>query len=421
MRTQIPAFLERMLPRIFSALLMLMLAGYTGTETVGIYAMVTLMYTAVMAGTDSAVRQVILRAVTEPEGRRFLRAYRIAAPAVGMLLVGGLIVGMRLTGTIETWRMALELMPIALAPVASALGIAAVGRMQLNNQWNALARGQFLASMLSVAIAIPLLIHQRSIFGPSLQTLLAEGIMAAFCVRMAGVTPRRGSYEVAPTPDQKSITSDWTSMAVYSILAWAQGQAERVLLGAFAGPAVLGTYSMASNVGRSAGDALAASTANVTRAAVASHGDPKEIQRITEHTMRRTIALALGAFGASVVLAAVLRPILGVEWREALSIVPVLAISAVPSVLAWTGSVLQLRAGRGWTTLYAPLAGVALAVLISIAASHSLLLAAYFVVLRDLVVVTVAFLMVREYAPWRAYALCWAVVLVLCPLAYFLA
>ncbi|MGO4957015.1 lipopolysaccharide biosynthesis protein [Luteococcus sp. Sow4_B9] len=421
MRTQIPAFLERMLPRAFSALLMLMLAGYTGTETVGIYAMVTLMYTAVMAGTDSAVRQVIIRAVTEPEGRRFLQVYRLAAPLVGVVLIGGLILVLRLNGTIGSWTMALELMPIALAPIASAAGIAAVGRMQLNGQWRMLARGQFLASAISVGIAIPLLMVQRSIFGPALQTLLAEGIMAIFCIRMAGAMPRRGDYEVAATPEQKSIRSDWTSMAAYSVLAWLQGQAERVLLGGFAGPSVLGTYSMASNVGRSAGDALAASTANVTRAAVASHGDPKEIQRVTEHTMRRTIALALMAFAASVVLAAILRPILGEDWNEALSIVPVLAISAVPSVLAWTGSVLQLRAGRGWTTLYAPLAGVALAIIIAVAASHSLLLAAYFVVLRDLVVVTIAFLMVKDYAPWKAYGLCWAAVLVLSPIAYWLA
>lgn len=410
-----------MLPRAFSALLMLMLAGYTGTETVGIYAMVTLMYTAVMAATDSAVRQVIIRAVTEPEGRRFLRRYQLAAPIAGVLLIGGLIIVLRLTGTISTWRMAAELGPIALAPIASAAGISAVGRMQLNGQWNALARGQFIASALSVGVAIPLLMAQHSIFGPALQTLLAEGIMALFCLHMAGALPRRAQYDVPPTPGQKSIESDWTSMAAYSLLAWAQGQAERVLLGGLAGPGVLGTYSMASNVGRSAGDALAASTANVTRAAVATHGDPKEIQRVTEHTMRRTLLLALMAFGASVVLAAVLRPILGEEWQEALSIVPVLAISAVPSVLAWTGSVLQLRAGRGWTTLYAPLAGVALAIIIAIAASHSLLLAAYFVVLRDLVVVTVAFLLVRAYAPWRAYALCWGAVLVLSPLAYLLA
>lgn len=421
MRTQIPAFLERAFPRAFSAVLMLLLAGLTSPTWVGIYSMISLMYSGIQAGTDSAVRQVLMRAVTEPEGATFLRWYRTLAPAIALVCIGGLIVVLRFMGVIPSWAVAAELSPMAFAPIFPALGIKALGTLQLEGRWMALARGQFWASVLSVGLAIPLLLKTHNLLAPALQTLLAEALMTAYCIYQVHAKKQTTPVtEVPAVTHEKTIAGDMASMSVYALLSFAQGQAERILLGGLAGASVLGSYSTASAVGRAAGDSLAASTANVTRAAVVSHSDPKDIRDATEHALSRTLILAFGAAVASTVLALVLRPLLGPQWYTALAIVPILAISSFPSALAWTGSVLQVRVGRGWTALWAPLVGTGLAVGIAFAAAHSLVVAAYLVVARDLIVATIAFVTVRDCAPWRAYRMCCIAIAVLGPLAYLL-
>ena len=417
MRHQIAAFLERAIPRVFSAVVMLLLAGLTSPQVVGVYAMVTLMYTAAQAATDTAVRQVLIRAVTDPSGGAFLQRYKRTAPIVSAALIVALIVVLWQTGVVPSVEMALELLPIAGAPFFSALGIRAVGELQATARWKVLAQGQMWAAILSLAISVPVMLLTHSVLGPALQLLLVEAIFAFWCLRSTkGLeVPQYDSSAESPT-----LRSDMISMSAFSLVAWFQGQAERVLMASFVGPAALGAYSTASAVARAPGEALAASTANVVRTAVAQAETPAEVREAAERTLSKSMLLAGGAVAASIVAALVLRPLLGPNWHEALAIVPILSISAFPSMLSWSSAVLQVRVGQGWHTLWAPLVGIAFAIAIAFAASTSLVLASYLVVARDLAVVTVAFWLARSAAPWRTYGLCWIVVGVLGLITYLM-
>lgn len=409
--------MERAIPRVFSAVVMLLLAALTSPTVVGVYSIVTLMFTAAQSATDTAVRQVLIRAVTDPAGGPFLRRYTRVAPVISSLAIAGLIFALWLAGTVESVETAVELLPIALAPYFAAFGVRSVGELQAVGRWKTLAQGQMWAAVVSLVVSVPVMLLTHSVLGPALQLLLVEAVFALWCRREAAQVD---VPMIDPGPQATSLRSDMTSMSAFSLIAWFQGQAERVLMASFVGPAALGTYSTASAVARAPGEALAASTSNVVRTAVARAETPSEVREAAEGTLSRSLLLAGAAVLVSIVAAIVLRPLLGPKWHEALAIVPILSISAFPSMLSWSSAVLQVRMGQGWHTLWAPLVGITFAVGIAVAAGHSLVLASYLVVARDLAVVTVGFLLVRDAAPWTSYARCWAIVLVLGVITYFI-
>lgn len=417
MRGQLAAFIERALPRGFSALLTLLLAKLTNPHLVGVYGFIILMYTAVQAATDTAARQVLMRVVREQAGRRaqgpagehFMHVYRRIVPALSFVLVMGLAVVLRLHGTIDSWMLVAEVLPQALAPTATAIGLHAVGILQAAGRWGVMAKAQFWASLASVAAVLPVMFVTRDLLAPALQTLLAESMVAWLCVRAA----RGVQIETHRDEGHRSIGSELVSMSTFSLMAWSQGQAERVLMGAMAGPSQLGIYGTASSVARAPGDALAASTANIVRTELALVTEARDIQAVANRVLTKALLLAAGGWAAAIMVAVALRPVMGPEWYPALDIVPVLAISAFPAVLTWPASAILLRAGRGWHTLWSPVAGIAMAIVIAWMSTRSLLAASYLVVARDLVTVVVAFVFIPRAAPWRAFALCCAVVTVL--------
>lgn len=399
MRTHLPAFLERVIPRVFSAGLTLVLAILTDPHAVGVYSLVTLAFTAIQAATDAAARQVLPRLVGEPDGLVVLRRYQQIVPTASFVLIAGFIGWLWGSGTLTGPGQALELLPFALAPAFTTIGLRSVGVLQCVDRWRVMARGQALAAILSVVLTLPILLATRNLFGPSLQTLLSEALFALFCLRAAhGIT----LTEIVSS--DRKVAKDFVGMSVYSLMGWLQAQAERVLLGAFLGPAALGTYSTASALGRAAGDSLSSSTANIVRAHVARHESAEDIRATSEAVVIRSMALAIGAVAATIVGVAILAPYMGPKWSEAIRIVPILSLTAFPATLSWTGSALQVRAGRAWRALWGPVLGIVMAILIAIAASRSLTVAAYVVVLREVCVATLAFALVRHHAPWRSWA-----------------
>ena len=415
MKSQIAAFIERALPRGFSAGLMLLLALLTSPGLVGVYAYVILLYTAIQAATDMAARQVLMRALREPEGPAFLRQYRRTVPVFASLSLLALILFLRQRGVVDSWALAAQLLPLALAPIPMALGLASVGKLQAAGRWHVTARVQLVATLGSFAITLPLLLLTRSLVAPALQALLAEILVATLCYRAA----RDIHLEpIPPAPGSRSLRADMVTMSILALAAWSQGQAERVFFGIFIGPRELGTYTTASAIARAPGDALAASTGNVLRSQLATVHSAHDIRAIAETTLKKALFLAGAGFLAAVALSVGLRFVMDPQWDKSLDIVPVLALSAFPSVLSWSAAVLQLRAGKSWQTLWAPAVGIGMAVLIVFVAHTSLFLASYIVVLRDFVTVNVAFLFIRRAAPWRAYTLCWIITAVLGVIVY---
>lgn len=407
MRTFLPAFLERAFPRLFSAALMLLVARLTSPYDVGVYTYAVIAYTAVNAMTDGAARQVVLRAITEDEGEAFLRRYEFVASTLGFVGIGLVIVGLRLGGVIPSWSTAADLTPFMFAPIFTSLCLRHIGRLQFVGRWRELARGQLLASVLSVVAAVPVLLLTHSLLGPSLQTLVAEATFFAFCRHLARscTVPR-----LEPSPEAKSIGHDLIAMSAFQLVSWAQGQSERIFVGGLAGTPALGIYSTGSALGRAPGDALGASTMNLVRAAIADKAEPEAVRAAAHHVLGRSLVLAVLSPVSTILAAIGLYWFLGPTWREALEIVPILSLVAFPAVLSWSASVLQVKAGKAMRAIWAPITGIAMAILIAMAATHSLKLAAYLVVIREVVVLTLAFTIIKRWVPWRAYCYCIAIV-----------
>lgn len=403
MLIQIKSLLERAIPRLSSALVVLLLAAFTTPHYVGIYNLVTLLYTAIQVTIDSGARFVVIRALKEPGGMRIMNRYRTIMPFVAFMILAGLMLFLRWRGTLENWGEFFQVLPVALAPGFGAAGLLYVGVLQATNQWGTLARLQLWAALAGLSVGGTTLILTQSLLGPALQLAVTEGVFALLCWWRA----RNNTKPIVQSaPGQRSILSDMTTMSGYALMSWFQGQAERLFMSIFAGTAVLGTYTAGNAVGRAPSDALAASTANVLRVGIADKDDGAGIKQESERLLTRALLLAFACVVLSVAATFVLGPLLGPDWATAMSMVPFIAMVAFPSVLSWSASVLLVRTGEAWKTFVAPVTGVSFGVLIAWAATVDLHVAATMLVLREIAVVLVSFVLIGWVAPWRSFSIC---------------
>lgn len=399
MLRQLWSFAERFAPRVISALLMLLLAYFAAPEAVGIYNWGILVYTLFQAVTDAPFRQIIFFTASSRKGIRFLRRYRLLVAVFGFLgILVAIIVLWRLlevTDPAQAW----SLLPIAFAPAFTAMGLRGVGRLQAAGKWRTLAAGQALAAMSSLIVAVPVLYVSRSPLGCSLGLLTTEVVFALWSWRQ--------SQDLQTTDVQKesrSMAGLFTRMAGYSALAWSQGQADRVLIGAFSGAANLGMFSMATALARSLGDALASSSANVLRSEIGTSANLLDTCVRASKVLNRGTILALAGVWLSVLLTeTIVSWILGTEWQSALSIVPILALCVIPSVFSWSSAVLHVARRSAGRALVAPSIGILFAIPIAWLSGFNLFAAAWVVLLRELSLSCVAYALIGRAAPWRSY------------------
>ena len=400
MLNQIKSLIERAIPRMSSAIVILTLAAFTSPHYVGIYNVVTLLYTAIQVTIDSGARFAVIRVLTEPGGMKIMNRYRVIMPVVAFVILVGLMLFLLYNGTLENWGEFFQVLPVALAPGFGALGLLYVGTLQATNQWGTLARMQLRASLVGLLVGGSILVLTHSLLGPALQLAVTEGMFALLCWRRA----RRNTQPLPhSTPGERSILSDMGTMSGYALVSWFQGQAERLFMAVFAGTAVLGTYTAGSAVGRAPGDALAASTANVVRVGIADKESPEEIRSTSDHLLLRALMLAFACVLIALTASVVLTPLLGVDWKPAMSMVPFIAMVSFPVVLSWAASVLLVRTGAAWKTFVGPVIGVVFGALIAWVASFDLHLAATLLVIREFAVVLVAYVLVGRSAPWRSF------------------
>lgn len=393
------ALTERLLPRLLAAGMVFVLAALTNPGVVGVYTAATLLYTAIQALSESAVRQVLPRVILR---QSFMARYisLTSAIACSVLVLG--IGAIWLVTRDKSGYAALVMLPLALAPALNARGLPAVGQLQANGRWAALARSQLIATFTAFVLTVPITFATGSSLGAALYLPLAEGLNALLACR--------ASREVA-TPDQSTLDADprlghdLRYMALYSGGAWLQGQADRVLLGLLSGASTLGTYSVASSLARSLGDPLAASTANLLRVDLSRVGSSvEEAKSAARRVMLRGLALATGAAVVSVAFARLIAaPILGPQWHAAINVLPILALTCIPSALNWSGSALQVHLGRARSSLAIPIVGVLFAPVIAIVATHTLDAAAWIVLAREFAVCITSFAFARRIVPWAVF------------------
>jgi len=408
--------LERVLPRAASALIMLVLAARLAPSVVGIYAWMILALTLVQTVGDTAARQTAVVHDGTASGARFIGRFRVWSAVVGGALLSVVVMALLLTQAEQDRWQALALAPFVLVPAASAAGIDALVRLQRSGRWKDIASNQAWSSTCSLLCSVPTLVATGSLLASALQALLAEAGFAVLNRRRAARLGRGADTGTRPSELTGGVFRDYLHTALFALLGWGQGQTDRLSIGGLAGGSRLGQYAFAMSLSRSIGDAAALAAVNVLRPALteaARDGRGSEIVAVTEASLRRSLVLAVvAAVATSIGVELIVAPFLADDWDPALALVPILALSVAPSVVAWSiTAVLQAESRMRWASPIKAV-GVLLSLPVGLVALQDLQLAAWLVNARELVVMALLLLAARHRAPWRGALLALGVVLV---------
>lgn len=400
------AFSERLTPRLASAAISVIFAAIAGPEVYGYYAAVLLVYLGVQAATDSAVRQLAVSAVQSESGLAFLRRYRLFAAAAGLITCTVALAVFACTFMPPADAVALA--PVILAPIAWSLAAVPLARLQLAGEWRAIATIQAASTIGSCLVAAPLLLTPFPLIAPVSQIAVSELAFAAIIKvrarRQTSSTPVATALDAVQTTTS-SYWVDFRRAAQYSALSWLQGQSDRLAISLIAGPSVLGRYSLAVSLSRNVSDALSIGVVNVLRPQVfGTTTDLRAAGELTSRTIRRGVVLSLGVFIPTLGLSFALPLILGAEWVVAATLVPMLALSALPSLVAWCLTPLLVRTGRMRVGSIGKVVGLLLGLLAAIAAPTSLEMTAWLIVLREVIVATISAIALRQAIPLKGYS-----------------
>lgn len=394
---------ERVLSRLPSAMLMVLLAAYVDPFAVGLYAWMILALTFSQSALDVPLRQISIEAVASADGVAFVRRIGRTGSvfaSFGLLCVLVIIVLVR-PG--EALVRGIELLPLLFVPFATLSGLGFVARLQAAGGWAVLARSQAVAALAALLVTLPLLIATGSLAAAATQPLLAEGINTLLCRRQAKGLPIAHGH--ASQDELRRLRNEWRGAQAYSLLGWAQGQSDRVFVGAFAGATLLGSLSYAAALGRTGGDAATNAGVNVLRAQLRRDMSAGQVRSITESLTAKLVAVAVcGVIGVWVAATWILPLIVSPGWASALKAAPVIALSTVATAVAWHATAIVVLRGRTRQALPARVFGIALGLLVAIAAVHSLLFAALMIVAREVAIMLWLGALLRQDAPWRTIA-----------------
>lgn len=406
------SLIERVAARLPSALLMVLLAVYMDPFVVGLYAWMILALTFTQAAIDVPLRQVSIEAVGSETGRRFItQVARFGATCATVALVAVLLL-LAFAGGAQRLLLASELIPLVFVPVATLAGIGAVARLQAAGEWGTLARYQALAALGALVVTLPFLMLTGSLAAAAVQPLLSEISNMALCRWRARRLPRSAQPTVI---DKREIFREWRGAQAYSVLGWAQGQSDRIFVGALTGATRLGAMSYASALGRTGGEAVINGSVNVMRAQLRREFSPSEVRLALESAVLRVIGVAtLGALAVWAVAAWLLPLFLSADWDPALAAAPILAVSTIPAAVAWHVTVVIVLRRRIRAALPARIVGIALGLLVAVAATQSLALAGIAIVIRELVVMSWLALLLGKEAPRRGAAVAGTISVLMC-------
>lgn len=404
---------ERLLPRLASAFVMFIAALFISPEALGIYFWGSLAFSLTQASLDASIRQLAVLMYQSANGRRFLQTYRrasmIAGPVAVLAMISVVAIAMRDVAIIPS------LVPFALAPLFVGWATNAVAALQAAGRWAQLARSQAFSAGASLVISIPAMAATHSVFALALQAMMTELINAVLVSWSARSLPSRVDATNASQADSIHGATNWArqyrAATAYSLTGWLQSQADKLLVGIFAGSHVLGLYSFAWAISRSLGDAIGTATANVLRAELPHGAELGEVERkLTDRLLVRGLVLAAVACGLVISAVPLLRLYLSPEWSPALSSVPPMATATIAVVFTWMMTVVLVRSDNTRRALPARILGVVASVPIAIASQTSLELAAWTALGREVVVaslvgVAVGRTVLRLRGTWVAFAI----------------
>lgn len=396
------AFIERMVPRGGTAFVMLLLATVVPPAEVGIYALSMMLVMLVQTMTDGSIRGIAVSVVPTPQGQRFIAQYQWWASLLGTVVITGGLIGIWVFVADELKPVVWGAVPLIVMPVATAVRVRSVADLQLHDSWQRLARHQALATFLSLAVSIPILYATKNIVASSVQAVLTEALFTWVVIRAARKINLSFSEEQINEAMRRHPKKELFHISGYQMLGWFQSQADRFLVTFFAGPSALGQWSFAQNIARAAGDSLAGSTTNVIRPAIFS-GDPVKERQRGQRILDRALAMTVIIEGLVVAISLLVLPqILSDQWAPAIQVVPLMALSCIVTTLNWPLSAYLLKANRISMASPVKLIGVILAIPIAWAAVHDFRLAAWLLVIRELVECFLLLVLTRHVVPWPA-------------------
>lgn len=397
------ALVERVLPRASSALVAILLAYATSPDIVGIYTWLTLGVTLYLSVADGAARQVAVLAWRSSTGLVLIRRYaRIAGPAgLAILTIVAVTVG-ALTGR---WDLVASASPIVLVPLVNVRSVLSTALMQITGQWRTLALIQSASAAASLVVSVPILLLTGSLLGPALQLFLTEALFTFFVrrrVRLTGLDKR-----AAHLPEGERLSGAFAHLSAQAALGWVQGQADRLLLGGFAGTSALGSYSLALAIGRNPGDAVSMATANVARSAVVNKTSLESARSALDRLLVRAVTASAVVVVALIVAVQLILPVFldRTLWGPSIAAAGPILLSMLVTVYAWSVSPVLIQFGYGRALTWIKLVGLAFAPAVALGAVWSLQAAAWLVLARELAMLLAAVAICPKAAPRKALVL----------------
>ena len=413
--------IERFSSRFASLVLIFLLAYFVNPEVAGLYSWMALTLTLTQAIVEVPLRQLAPEASSSDLGRAYisLRSKYGEYVSASLLTVTFLMLLLLApdSHTLNVW----QLLPMIGVPFFSVKSIRLTADFQVSGRWRQLAKLQVTSSLVASGITVTVLVLQHGLLGPALQPLLVEALYFALLKRLH--TRGVGSSK-SPSQTEMKLghhERQWKSSVLDSSLSWAQSQLDRVLVGFVAGTSSLGHYSFGSAIGKTAGDTVSSAGSTVFRAVLFSKSPLGSLKSDLEIASIRAITLngffAIFLFFACPVISSTY---LSSDWSPALSAAPIIALSTVASALSWhlTATLQALKSLR--RSLLSRFTGIVLAVGIAFAASVSLTVAAWALVVRELVCLALLLIPARTYFPKRSVSLILAFVTVTWILVYVL-
>lgn len=419
--TRIWAALERIIPRGLLAGSTIAAAFVTDPYAIGVYTWAALALTLFSALTDTPIQHVAMISIGSPDGREFLRRYAFLASFAGVFFMAiSIWLISYFASPHSVYTEFFRLSPFILAPIARSVAAQKTAVLQFRGLWRKVTESRFYGAIIGAAIGLPIVFIDKSILGACI-TVTASEICYTALVFAAVNRLQDGEEDKAPGQHANNASphpsfnhkATYRHMVMFSTFGWLSGQAERVLLGAWAGTGALGTYSFGTAIGRSAGEAIAASQpgvlrADLTRADAHSAG---EIRSILSRNLRGGLYLTAGNASAVILISIYVLPtFLADQWSSAIAMASILALSSIPSAVAQSTAPVFVQKQRAQLSYIAPAILLVFAPIVAIAAINSLTLAAWSVLLRECMLATIQSLLIGRATPWREVILAFLVV-----------
>jgi O-antigen/teichoic acid export membrane protein len=366
---------------------------FVSPREMGLYAGAYLVYTFAASIGDSAIRQSAPPFWFARRGREVLHTVSGAGAALSFVAVAAFAVVVRTTGA-ATSREALMVLSLGLAGVFSCAALPRVTYAEAQGRWPFLARQQLVASVSSILVGAAL-VPFLGIGGGIAQTVVSEGV---YFLRV----PRPGPElaDGAETP-RRTAFRQLSHVSLTNVLGWVQGQAERIAIAVFAGPALLGFYAVAFQLARSLSDPAATGLMSWLRNSLSRPGSDR--RTVYESAVRRAAALGLllqvVALGCLVVPAAVVMPH---SWHTSVRIAVVMSASLPALMVQWSMSAMIIAQHRTKELFPWQLVGVVATLGCGVWIAESLWWGIASLVVRDLLMTAIRGWLTRDQLSARA-------------------